>query len=181
MARYRYRYQGFSYKENCVLEALGLVAEVSRTKSRKDPEERLCVGYHASHITVILSKAAHSGPSVCLRARAPCPLRVSCPGADRAESAQLSHSLPWSRSSDRVERAAQLQALAFRCCPWVKTEGCGERGAPNSLSTEEFSMAWRRRRRRRRRPWRQKRKQEAEGFIYAIADLIYAIPNFLEN
>ena len=39
---------------------------------------------HASHITVVLSKTAHSGPSVCLRARAPCPLRVSCPGADRA-------------------------------------------------------------------------------------------------
>jgi hypothetical protein len=39
---------------------------------------------HASHITVVLSKAARSGPSVCLRARAPCPLRVSCPGADRA-------------------------------------------------------------------------------------------------
>jgi hypothetical protein len=42
---------------------------------------------HASHITVFLSKAAHSGPSVCLRARAPCPLRVSHPGADRAERA----------------------------------------------------------------------------------------------
>jgi hypothetical protein len=23
----------------------------------------MCVGYHASHITVVLSKAAHSGPS----------------------------------------------------------------------------------------------------------------------
>jgi hypothetical protein len=42
---------------------------------------------HASHIIVVLSKAAHSGPSVCLRARAPCPLRVSRPGADRAECA----------------------------------------------------------------------------------------------
>jgi hypothetical protein len=42
---------------------------------------------HASHITVVLSKAAHSGPSVCLRARAPNPLRVSRPGADRAERA----------------------------------------------------------------------------------------------
>ena len=41
---------------------------------------------HASHKTVVLIKAAHSGPSVCLRARAPCPLCVSCPGriADRA-------------------------------------------------------------------------------------------------
>jgi hypothetical protein len=44
-------------------------------------------GRHASHITVVLSKAAHSGPSVYLRARDPCPLRVSCPGADRAERA----------------------------------------------------------------------------------------------
>jgi hypothetical protein len=50
----------------------------------QDPEERLCVGYHASHITVVLGKAAHSGLSVCLRARAPCPLRVSRPGADCA-------------------------------------------------------------------------------------------------
>jgi hypothetical protein len=53
-----------------------------------------------SHLNVILSKAALSGPSVCLRARAPCPLRVSCPvtitlrarssalrpGADRARA-----------------------------------------------------------------------------------------------
>jgi hypothetical protein len=42
---------------------------------------------HALHITVVLSKAAHSGPSVCLLARAPCPLGVSRPGADRAERA----------------------------------------------------------------------------------------------
>jgi len=42
---------------------------------------------HASHITVVLSKAAHSCPSVCLRARAPCPLRVSRPGANRAKRA----------------------------------------------------------------------------------------------
>jgi hypothetical protein len=44
-------------------------------------------GRHASHITVVLSKAAHSGPSVCLRARASCPLHASRPGADRAERA----------------------------------------------------------------------------------------------
>ena len=39
---------------------------------------------HALHITVVLSKTDHSGPCVCLRARSPCPLRVSCPEADRA-------------------------------------------------------------------------------------------------
>ena len=49
----------------------------------------------ASHITVVLSKAALSGPSVCLRARAPCPLRVSYLRPDRAK------------------RAAELQAVAF--------------------------------------------------------------------
>ena len=45
---------------------------------------------HASHITGVLSKAAHSGPSVCLRARGPCPLRVSVPEriAPRAVSLQ---------------------------------------------------------------------------------------------
>ena len=37
----------------------------------------LCVGCYALRITVVLSKAAHSGPSVCQRARGPCPLRVS--------------------------------------------------------------------------------------------------------
>ena len=42
-------------------------------------------------------------------------------------------------------------------------------------------MAWRRRRRRRRSPWRRKRKQEEEGFIYAIADLFYAIPKLFRK
>ena len=56
-----------------------------------------CGRRQASHVTVVLSKSALSVPSVRLRARAPCPLRVSCPGADRAK------------------RAAKLQALALRC------------------------------------------------------------------
>jgi hypothetical protein len=55
----------------------------------------------ASHITVVLSKAALSGPSVCLRARAPCTLRVSYLRPDRAK------------------RAAKLQAVAF-WCPWLR-------------------------------------------------------------
>jgi hypothetical protein len=58
---------------------------------------------HALHITVVLSKAAHSGPSVCLLARAPCPLRVSRPGADRAE------------------RAVQTAGSCASVPPWVKT------------------------------------------------------------
>ena len=37
------------------------------------------IGHKPSlHLNVVFSKAALSGPSVCLRARAPCPLRVSC-------------------------------------------------------------------------------------------------------
>ena len=42
-----------------------------------------------SHVTVVLSKASLSGQSVCLRARALCPLRVSCLGADLAKSCVL--------------------------------------------------------------------------------------------
>jgi hypothetical protein len=59
---------------------------------------------HASHTTVVLSKAAHSGPSVCLRARAPCPLRVSRPGADRAE-------LPAQATGVSVQCKLQVLAL----------------------------------------------------------------------
>ena len=67
---------------------------------------------HASHITVVLSKAAHSGPSVCLRARAPCPLRVSCPGADRALTVQ---------QACRRERAVRAAGLCASVVPWVKS------------------------------------------------------------
>ena len=71
---------------------------------------------HALHITVVLSKAAHSGPSVCLRARAPCPLRVSCPVTDRAQSALLyAPPPPGSRG-----QAAGMQACV-PVAPWVKT------------------------------------------------------------
>jgi hypothetical protein len=61
---------------------------------------------HALHITVVLSKAAHSGPSVCLLARAPCPLRVSRPGADRAERAS---------QAAGVSVQCKLQVLALPC------------------------------------------------------------------
>jgi hypothetical protein len=67
---------------------------------------------HASHITVVLSKAAHSGPSVCLRARAPCPLRVSCPGTDRAERAA---------QAAGVSVQCKLQVLALPCLLGSKT------------------------------------------------------------
>ena len=59
---------------------------------------------HALHITVVLRKATHSGPSVCLRARTPCPLRVSCPGADRALSCAASLQARACRSSCRYLR-----------------------------------------------------------------------------
>jgi hypothetical protein len=127
LARYWYRYQGFSYKENCVLEAFAL-AEVARRKSRKDPEGALVRRRHASHITVVLSKAAHSGPSVCLRARAPCPLRVSRPGADRATCVQQACctlnvqcelqvlALPRSLGQDRVRAQGLLVSAAYCEC-----------------------------------------------------------------
>ena len=84
------------------------------------------------HLNVVLSKAALSGPSVCLRARAPCPLRASCPVTDRAQSAQLCAP---SRSGSR-ERAAQLHVLALPAAPWVKTSLCHRptRAPPRSCS-----------------------------------------------
>jgi hypothetical protein len=72
---------------------------------QEDPKEKDRVRRRqASHITVVLSKAALSGPSVCLRARAPCPLRVSYLRPDRAK------------------RAAKLQAVAF-WCPCLRQGG----------------------------------------------------------
>ena len=69
----------------------------------KDPRDRAIVRRRqASYITVVLSKAALSGPSVCLRARAPCPLRVSCTGADRAL---------------RVQQSLQATACSASCRP----------------------------------------------------------------
>ena len=67
--------------DNCVLEEY----LKHRSRSRWKVEGGSCAvrRRYASHITVVLSKTAHSGPSVCLRARAPCPLRVSRPRADR--------------------------------------------------------------------------------------------------
>ena len=56
------------------------------------------------HLNVVLSKAALSCPSVCLRARAPCPLRASCLGADRAESRVLLR-------SDTLQRIAPSYRL----------------------------------------------------------------------
>jgi hypothetical protein len=75
---------------------------------------------HASHITVVLSKAAHSGPSVCLRARAPCPLRVSCPGTDRAERAAQAAGVSV-QPSCRRERAVQTAGSCASVPPLVKT------------------------------------------------------------
>ena len=45
---------------------------------RTAKEQESAVGSRPPHLNVALSKAALSGPSVCLRARAPCPLRVTC-------------------------------------------------------------------------------------------------------
>jgi len=83
------------------------------------------------HLNVVLSKAALSGPSVCLRVRVPCPLHVSCPVTDHAESAQLCDP---SRSGSR-ERVAQLQVVALPVAPWVKTTIFHEHKIPRRLTT----------------------------------------------
>ena len=72
---------------------LGLIRTHENRRSFQNRNRRLRSGSRPSHLNVVLSKAALSGPSVCLRARAPCPLRASCFGADRAESRVLLRSV----------------------------------------------------------------------------------------
>ncbi len=57
---------------------LGLIRTHENRRRFQNWNRRLRSGSRPSHLNVVLSKAALSGPSVCLRARAPCPLRVSC-------------------------------------------------------------------------------------------------------
>ena len=56
---------------------------------RTEKEQESAVGSRPPHLNVALSKAALSGPSVCLRARAPCPLRVSCLRIARERSSRV--------------------------------------------------------------------------------------------
>ena len=58
-------------------------------RSFRNRNRRLRAGSRPSHLNVVLSKAALSGPSVYLRARAPCTLRVSCPLQRIASSLRL--------------------------------------------------------------------------------------------
>ena len=60
------------------LTVLGLIRTHENRRSFRNRNRRLRSGSRPSHLNVVLSKAALSGPSVCLRARAPCPLCVSC-------------------------------------------------------------------------------------------------------
>ncbi len=80
-----------------------------------------------SHLNVVLSKAVLSGPSVCLRARTPCPLCVSCLGADRAESCVLLRSDQL--QSDQLQRTAPSYRLwrssaSFSRITWACRKGC---------------------------------------------------------
>ena len=56
---------------------------------RTAKEQESAVGSRPPHLNVALSKAALSGPSVCLRARAPCPLRVACLRIARERSSRV--------------------------------------------------------------------------------------------
>ena len=83
--------------------------KVTAAKTTKEQRRRAAIGDQPFAPPYRrLSKAALSGPSVCLRARAPCPLRVSCPGADRAESCVLSRSVPCSGSRQAVGSGAPV-------------------------------------------------------------------------
>jgi len=74
--------------------SFGTYEETQLFRTEKNKRRGSAIGHQPSlHLNVVLSKAALSGPSVCLRARAPCPLRASCFGADSAESYVLLHSV----------------------------------------------------------------------------------------
>ena len=76
-----------------------------------------------------LSKAALSGPSVCLRARAPCPLRVSCLRIARERSSRVpagarQWTVPSSRSGAPVPhppgpRGRAARAAGLRSSGWL--------------------------------------------------------------
>jgi hypothetical protein len=82
-----------------------------------------------STLPVVLSKAALSGPSVCLRARAPCPLRVSCLRIARERSSRVPAGAqqwiaPSSRSDDPVPhppgpRGRAARAAGLRSGGWL--------------------------------------------------------------
>ena len=83
----------------------------------------------ASYIPIVLSKAALSGPSVCLRARAPCPLRVSCLRIARERSSRVpagarQWTVPSSRSGAPVPhppgpRGRAARAAGLRSSGWL--------------------------------------------------------------
>jgi hypothetical protein len=112
LARYQYLYQGLSYKENCVLAKSCLEAEVKEGSGGELVRRR-----HASHITIVLNKATHSGPSVCLRTEPPAHLAYLVPELITLRGASLLY-------SERAARArgcsASCRFLLFRG-PWVKT------------------------------------------------------------
>jgi len=94
---------------------IGIHEETQLLESKQENKEEGDRAPRPSHLNVVLSKVALSGPSVCLRARAPCPLCVSCPGADRSESAQLScelsRSVPCSGSRQAAGSGVPLLVL----------------------------------------------------------------------
>jgi len=97
------------------LKDLRTVAAVKK-KDQKDMSTIVC-RRHASHVAIVLSKAAHSGPSVCLWARAPCPLRVSCSGASQAcsEAAGSCASVPpWVKTGLLARRSTHART---HCAP----------------------------------------------------------------
>ena len=87
---------------------------------RTTREQESAVGSRPPHLNVALSKAALSGPSVCLRARAPCPLRVTCL---RIARAQLSCSC-WSKAVDRAELSLWRSSASSSWTTWACSKGC---------------------------------------------------------
>ena len=99
------------------------VSSENRRSFRSKEQPRLRSGSRPSHLNVVLSKAAHSGPSVCLRARALCPLRVSLASERIAQRAVCSCS-PCVAADPPSYRLRSSGAYSSRIT-WACSKGCG--------------------------------------------------------
>ena len=128
LSRVRPRYRLYSkHRDRRCWTGPGIGIRVSfRTLERSQlfrttREQERAVGSRPPHLNVVLSKAALSGPSVCLRARAPCPLRVTCLRIvlpDRGVQQRLQACVPvapWDKTG--YEPCAELTHGPATCAP----------------------------------------------------------------
>ena len=98
------------------------VSSENRCSFQSKEQPRLRSGSRPSHLNVVLSKAAHSGPSVCLRARALCPLRVSL-ASERIAQRAVCSCAPCVAADPPSYRLRRSGAYSSRIT-WACSKGC---------------------------------------------------------